>query len=88
MTDLDSRVARLEQKNQQYDMEFRDLKDSLKDLDEKRLAPMQKTVNALDNRLTGQRNFVAGMLFVITSIWAFVVFAVREVWLHLSGGAS
>lgn len=86
MTDLDSRVARLEQKNEQYDLELRQINDRVGALDRERLQPMHQTLSSLDKRMEGHKNFLAGMLFAITGFWGAVLFALRELWIYFSGG--
>lgn len=93
MTDLDNRVAlleqsnaRLEQKNEQYDLEICQLRRQLRQLDRERLQPMQHTLNEVGNRITGHRNFLAGMLFVITGFWGGAIYLLREAWIFLSNG--
>lgn len=88
MPDLESRVARLEESKVNSDRELKRIHRHLTTLDQERLLPMQECINSLDNKMTGQRGFVAGMLFVITGVWGFAVWVAIELWQQISGGVG
>lgn len=80
MTDMDQRVAILEEQNRQQTRELAKLEASV----DHKLAAMQRDVSDIKETLSKQRGFWAGVTFVAS----IVGFALSQLWGHIKGVAS
>lgn len=77
MLRTDERVAVLEAHRIADAMDLAELRELVERID--------RNVQAIEHNMHKQRGFIAGMLFVLTPIWAIVLFFLKDLWSRMTG---